>query len=193
LALAFAAIAWQFSELVNLPFLLFYAAVLVLIVVIDVEHRWVMLSTIIPTGMIALAEAYYFPRVWFTDAERGGLYGFGIMVGLYVLGLIFAQAVSMLTGRRVGRTVLGFGDVYIGTLGGLLIGWNSLGFALIIMVLTGALAAIIFIVNKLVRTGRYRQYSAIPYGPYIVFGTAVMLYAPQLVDHFIRRLLNWPI
>ncbi|MEP7288162.1 MAG: hypothetical protein ABI947_20600 [Chloroflexota bacterium] len=192
MAAAFAAIAWRFSEIPNLPFLLFYAAALALIVIIDVENRWVFLETIIPVGIVALVEAVLWPRSSLEDTIRGGLYGFGILFALYLFGLVFARVLGMVTGRQVGRTVLGFGDVYIGSLGGLIIGKQFLGLSLLIMVLTGAIAALILITNRWLRTKRYRLYSAIPYGPYIVIGTVAMLYVPEMVGDIVRRILNWP-
>ena len=92
--------------------------------------------------------------------------------------MVFAWVLGLVRGRRIGRTVLGFGDVRMGTLGGLIVGYYALGPALLIMIFTGALAALIFIGNRLLRHGRYRAFSAIPYGPYIVIGMAAMLYVP---------------
>jgi prepilin signal peptidase PulO-like enzyme (type II secretory pathway) len=193
MALVFAAIALQFADNRNLVFLLFYAPCLALIVIIDVEHRWVFLETIFPPAIVALVEATFWTRVLQRDEIKGGVYGFAIMVALYVFGMLFAWIISKIGGRPVNRTVLGVGDVYIGTLAGLLVGWSSLGLALLIMVTAGAIAALLFIANKLIRTGRYRLYSAIPYGPYIVIGTATMLYVPQVMVLFAQTVLHWPL
>ncbi len=191
LALGVAANVWIFADVHNMPFLPFYGAVFVLIAIIDIEHRWVFLEIIVPTALVALAEPYYGFRVWNQDSWRGGLYGFGIMLAVYLFGLIFARVVGLVTGKRITRTVFGFGDVYIGTLGGLIIGWNSLGLALLVMVLTGAIASLVLILGKLLRTRRYRLFSAIPYGPYILIGMASMLYFPQYVGLIARWLIGW--
>jgi leader peptidase (prepilin peptidase)/N-methyltransferase len=190
LALAFALIALQYGADRSLPFMLFYAAVFALVIVIDVEYRWILFETIWPAALVALAEATFMPRISLDNAIHGGLYGFTILFGLYLLGLVFARVVSVVTGRRVGRTVLGFGDVRMATLSGLILGWQALGPALFIMVITGAAAALLFIANKLIRARRYRMYSAIPYGPYIVIGTAVMLYLPWLGGEMVWRFLS---
>jgi prepilin signal peptidase PulO-like enzyme (type II secretory pathway) len=185
LALAFAGIAWLYPTSPNLPFLLFYAAVFAIVIIIDVEHRWIMWITIWPPALVALAEAIFLPRVSLEESLRGGLYGCLILFGLYLLGIGFGQLVRMITGRRVGRTILGTGDIRMATLSGLILGWYALGPALLIMVVTGGLAAVIFIANKVIRTRRYRIFSAIPYGPYIVIGTAFMLYFPWVVGNWI--------
>ncbi len=173
----------------NLPFLLFYAAVFALIIIVDVEYRWILFETIWPPALVALVEAAFWPRIGLEDSIRGGVYGFVALYVLYLLGMVFARVVAVLTGRRVGRTVLGFGDVRMGTLSGLILGWYALGPALLIMMITGGIAAAILIANKLIRTRRYRIFSAIPYGPYIVTGTAVMLYIPWVVGDLMAKIL----
>ena len=111
---------------------------------------------------------------------RGGLYAFAILFALYILGIVFARVMGTLTRRRITRTVLGLGDVRLAVFSGLVVGWRGLGPSLLIMVTTGALAALTLIAIKMIRTRRYRAFSAIPYGPYIVIGTAVTLYMPSI-------------
>ncbi|HVO43055.1 MAG TPA: hypothetical protein VMT34_10545 [Aggregatilineales bacterium] len=191
MTLGFVWISEEYASNSHLPFLLFYAAVFALVVIIDLEHRWVLFDTIWPPALVAIAEAAFVPgRIGLIDCLRGGLYGFGILLGLYILGLLFAKAVGLLTGRRVGRTVLGFGDVRLGTLSGLILGWGALGPALLLMILSGAIAALVFIVYKVIKTRRYRIFSAIPYGPYVVFGTAIMLYAPWIMGDVMALILQ---
>ena len=193
LSAAFVWITNQYAndyQMPHVPLLLFYAAVFTLITIIDMEHRWVLFDTIWPPALVAIAEAILLPRVSIYESLRGGLYGFVILTGLYILGIIFAYVMTFITGRRVGRTVLGFGDVRIATLCGLILGWKALGPALLLMILSGAFAAAVFIAYKVIRTRRYRIFSAIPYGPYIAFGTAIMLYAPWLMGDLMALILQ---
>jgi prepilin signal peptidase PulO-like enzyme (type II secretory pathway) len=192
LALAFGWIGWTFATYKELLFLLFYAAIFALIIIIDVEHRWVMLEILIPAGIVAIFEAGVWPGGNLEAALKGGLYGFGVTFGFYLLGLVFGRVMGAIRHRRIGRTVFGLGDVYIGTLGGLIVGSQSLWWAIFLMVFTGGAASLGFIAYKILRTRRYRVFSAIPYGPYIVLGFAAMLYIPQLIDEVVRRFLNWP-
>ncbi len=190
LAAAFGWITSVYGDNRHLPFFLFYAAVFVLIAVIDVEYRWILFETIWPPALVALAEAAFWPHIGLEESIRGGLYGFITMYALYLLGLVFARVVSVLTGRRIGRTVLGFGDVWMGTLSGLILGWEMLGPALLVMILTGAIAALSLIVYKTIRARRYRAFAAIPYGPYIVLGTAATLYIPSVVGDFVAWIVT---
>ncbi len=86
--------------------------------------------------------------------------------------------------------MLGFGDVRLAVLGGLIVGWPGIGFALLIMVFTGAVGATFLIGSRLLRTRRYRAFSAIPYGPYIVAGIAAMLYMPWLMGYLLAWFAN---
>jgi len=192
LAAAFGWIGGTFADIPQLPYLLFDAAIFALIVIIDVEHRWVMLEIIVPAALVTIFEAGVWPGNALELTLKGGLYGFGVTFGLYLLGKVFGRALEMIRHRRIGRTVFGLGDVYIGTLGGLLVGSEGLWWAVLIMVFTGGVASLGFVAYKILRTRRYRMFSAIPYGPYIVIGFAAMLYIPQVIDLIFRRLLNWP-
>ncbi len=179
-----------YADTQNLPFFVFYAPFLVAVVVIDVEYRWILWSALWPILIAAILEALIVPRVPLLTMLRGGVYGFAIMLLLYFLGILFGQGLGMVSGRQVARTVLGFGDVRLVTVGGFLLGWPGIGFALAIMVFTGAFGAILFIGDKLLRTRRYRAFAAIPYGPYIVIGIATMLYAPWLMGDLLVRLIG---
>lgn len=188
LAVIYLWLVTTFADSPNLPFYLVYAPALILIVIIDVEYRWILWSTIWPVALAAILENIVAPRWPLSSVLRGFGYALGIMLLLYLLGIVFGSGLGAVRGRAVGRTVLGFGDVRLAALGGLLVGWPNIGFALLIMVFTGAIGALIFITDKLLRTRRYRALSAIPYGPYIAVGIAVMLYAPWIIGDIIARL-----
>jgi prepilin signal peptidase PulO-like enzyme (type II secretory pathway) len=175
----------------SIGFLLVYAAALVLYVVVDIEYRWIMTETILPIMAIGLFEALLGTRLPLIIALRGLLYSAGIMLILYLLGILFGNGLGVLRGRRIGRTILGFGDVRLAVLGGVILGWPNIGFALLIMVFTGAIGAISLIGSKIIRTGRYRGFAAIPYGPYIAIGIAVMLYMPESIGALLLWLKGW--
>jgi prepilin signal peptidase PulO-like enzyme (type II secretory pathway) len=180
LAVAYAWVGTHYATDPHLPLLLFYGAVFALIAVIDVERRWILAITIYPPMLIALAEAAFFPRVSLESAVRGGLYAFGALYAAFLGGLVFAQIMALFTGKRIGRTVLGFGDVLIAALIGVILGTDALGTALLITAFSGGLAALIFIIGGRLRRKRRRKFAAIPYAPYLVLGAAVMLYVPWI-------------
>jgi prepilin signal peptidase PulO-like enzyme (type II secretory pathway) len=68
----------------------------------------------------------------------------------------------------------GYGDVMLSTLCGLIIGWQPLIFAMFITIFLGAFGALVYLVVRRL-SGRYNLFTPLPYGPYIVVGTLIML------------------
>jgi len=185
LAAAFGWIVSFYGTSPYLPYFLFCAPFLTLIAVIDIEYRWILPETFWPLGIVALLDAAF--NGTFTPVLRGGLYGFGTLLAIFILGQVFKQSAGAL-GRRIGRTVFGFGDVQLGAVGGLLVGWPYFGLALLVTIFLAAAGALSVIGTKVARGRRYRGGAAIPYGPYIVLGVAIMLYAPWLMSSVIEWL-----
>ena len=172
-----------------LPFFLFYAPVLTLIAVIDIEYRWVIPLTLWPLLVAVLLDTLLSGRMALGTSLRGGLYGAAIMLLIYLLSFVFKR-VTELGGGRIGRTVLGFGDVYLAGLGGLLVGWPYIGLALLTTVLLAGIGALLLIGSKVISGKGYRRFSAIPYGPYLAIGIALMLYTPWIIGGSFLHLLR---
>ncbi len=187
LALAYGWIVAFYGPSLRAAYFLFCAAFLVLISIIDIEFRWILPETLWPLGIAALLAAAFSGTL--NESLRGALYGFGALLIIFILGQVFKQSAGAL-GRRVGRTVFGFADVELGIVGGLLVGWPNFGLALLITIFLAAAGAIGVIIGKMTRGRRYRGGAAIPYGPYIVLGVAVMLYAPWLLVGVLDLLLR---
>lgn len=178
LALAFAGLAAAHGGSPSLIFYLFYACGLILIVVTDVERRWIMAEATWALAVAALAESALVGRVAFGDALAGGALGLVILMALVVGGVAFAALARVATGRRIGRTVMGGGDGRLAAAGGLILGPGAIGPALLVAILAGGIGAAVFVALRLIRKGGYRRFSAIPYGPYLALGIALTLYAP---------------
>jgi prepilin signal peptidase PulO-like enzyme (type II secretory pathway) len=190
LAAAFLLLAVGYLDAPFLPFYLFYATCMAHVVVTDVEHRWIM-PEIIWVGIAAgLAEALMVGRITPGDAIAGGLLGFGLILALYLFGFVFAALVKGASGRPVGRTVLGFGDVRFAGFAGVVLGTGAIGPALLVSILAGGIGAAAFILWKWLRRGRYRRFSALPYGPYLVLGAAFTLYAPAVSFAILLALID---
>jgi leader peptidase (prepilin peptidase)/N-methyltransferase len=176
-----------FSHEPRFPFLLFFAPMFILIAIVDIERRWILDSVLVVVGVVGLVQIILLAPYELPTVLRGALYGFLITFGLYLLGIVFGEGVRALRGRGVGRTVFGFGDVKLALVGGLLLGWPGIGFALLIMTFTGAIGALTLLFNKMRRRERLRRFYAIPYAPYIVLGIAVQMYLPNLIAEFMLR------
>ncbi len=156
-------------------FWLFHMAVFALVIVIDVEHKLILFAVIIPASVVALIDAgvtTYRPPLG--DAITGAFVGFIVFFLIYNGGFLFNYIATILRGEVVDKVAFGYGDVMMATLSGLLLGWRPLVFAIFFAIFLGAFAAITVIVVQISRK-KYNAFMAIPYGPFIVIGTMVML------------------
>ncbi len=172
LGLLFALVTLAFPLDGQRMFYLLFLAILVLITVIDLEHRLILFVVIVPTCLLAVFESVLFPEPPpdLRDALIGGLVGFGIYFVIFLGGIAFLA----LTGTS--EVAFGFGDVMLATLSGLLLGWRAFFLALVITVFLGAGGAVLYLASRVVLRSRYRLFTPIPYGPYIVLGTVIMLF-----------------
>jgi leader peptidase (prepilin peptidase)/N-methyltransferase len=103
------------------------------------------------------------------DTLIGGAVGFGFMLALYYLGDWLGRLMAQARKEPWEETALGFGDVNLAGVIGLLLGWPGVIAALFI----GMFAAGLFSAGYLLLSflgGRYRAFSSIPYAPFLSFG-----------------------
>jgi leader peptidase (prepilin peptidase)/N-methyltransferase len=162
----------------QLVFWLIYMAIFVLITVIDIEHRLILFSVIIPAALLAVLDAIVTPTHQDPNIERallGGLLGFGVFFILYLGGGLYVYLVNRLQGRGLNEIAFGYGDVMLSGLSGLILGLEATIFAMFITVFLGAFGALLYIVGRSLAGKRYIWFTALPYGPYIVAGTIIMM------------------
>lgn len=159
-----------------------YVAILMLITVIDIEHRLILFVVIVPSCLFALVVAAIAPQGGreFQEYLWGGAVGFLLFLAMFMGGAAF----STLLGRD--EVAFGFGDVMLATLSGLMLGWRAFIFAALITVVAGAVGSLLYILSRAVVGRRYRLFTPLPYGPYIVIGTLVMLLFRDEVRHFLQ-------
>lgn len=161
----------------QLAFWLVYMAIFVLIIVIDMEHRLILFSVIIPSCLLALLDAIITP-IREPNLERallGGAVGFGTFFILYLGGILYVYVANNLQGRNISEVAFGYGDVMMATLSGLMLGLESVIFAMFITVFLGAFGALAYIFGRRLAGKGTGLFTALPYGPYIVAGTFIML------------------
>jgi leader peptidase (prepilin peptidase)/N-methyltransferase len=147
-----------------------YVAVLVQVLGFDLKTRYILDFVMFPSWVIALALAFVTPWTpgltwpgpdWRTAAVAGLIAG-GIFLLLFFGGqLIF------------GAEAFGFGDVKLAVFIGLATGLSNLrvAHALLDGVFLGGFVAIILLITR-IRTFK----DAVPYGPFLVLGTLLVLY-----------------
>jgi prepilin signal peptidase PulO-like enzyme (type II secretory pathway) len=179
MVMAFAA-REQRSDVSDLQFLfwLVYMVIFALIIVIDVEHRLILFVVIIPSVVITLVDALIAPPPTLVDALIGGVGAFGFFFLLYNGGFLFTYVMGKLRGQEIKEVAFGYGDVMLFGVSGVMLGWKVAIFAMIITIFLGGFGAIAYLVSRRLVGKRYSAFSPIPYGPYIVIGTLLLLLYP---------------
>ena len=166
--------------------LLIYLAI---VLIIDLEHRLILHPVSIAGAILALGLG---TLQWgLINTLLGGVFGFGIMYAFYGLGVLFTKmrAKKMQTqGMEADDEVaLGFGDVNLAGVLGLLLGWPVIWFGLLLGILGGGLISLLLVVFVLIKQ-RYQENTLmifIPYGPYFILSAFILLYLP----HWIKAIL----
>jgi prepilin signal peptidase PulO-like enzyme (type II secretory pathway) len=171
-------------------FWLIYMAIFMLIIVIDIEHKLILFVVIIPSAALAILDAVLTPLRYapsLRDALIGGAAGFIVFFILYNGGFLFTYVMGKLRGQEIKDVAFGYGDVMLATLSGLILGWKLLIFAMFITVFLGAFGAIFYLVSRSLMGNKYSMFTALPYGPYIVAGTFIMMLFSQEVSALLLR------
>lgn len=172
-------------------FWLVYMAIFVLVIVIDIEHKLILFAVMIPSFVIAIVDALLMtigvnaeePAIG--EALLGGALGFIVFYLFYLGGFLFTGVMSRARGREIREVAFGYGDVMLITFAGLLLGWRAVIFAMFIAVVLGAIGAFLYLIFAALLRNRYQAFTALPYGPYIVIATALMLlFRPEMGRFF---------
>ena len=158
---------WEF--LANLILLTYLG----LVAVVDIEHRLILHSISLAGGILGLVYG-----TWLHGLARtliGGVIGFALMLGLYMLGFLFIKIRAKRRGEDPPEDALGFGDVNLSGVVGLILGWPGVLAGLLLTILIAGAVSLVYLLFALVRK-RYEANLAIPYGPFIVASTIWLLY-----------------
>ncbi len=144
-----------------------------IVVIIDLEHHLIMHPVSIFGSILGLLIGIYLHGLLVTLI--GGLAGFGAMLVLYLLGALFARFVVRRSQEGFSDEALGFGDVILGGILGLILGWPAIiGGLFISILLAGAISLIYLLLTILAR--RYRAFTFIPYGPFMIAGAVALIF-----------------
>lgn len=137
-----------------------YMAILILITVIDLEHRLVLNRVIGPAILLALIAGPFTPGLNWKQMLVGGLVGFGLF---YLAALLYPGG-------------MGAGDVKLAAFVGLFTGFPAVFVALLVTVFAGGLISLLLVVTRIRSRRDY-----IPYGPFLVIGGVFALFWGQPV------------
>lgn len=153
----------------TLPILLFLGV----IVVIDIEHRAVLIETSIVGIVLFLIYGIILHGVPLTII--GGVAGFIMMLAFYYLGILFNRVMGKIRHETIEEVALGFGDVYVCGFLGLLTGWPTIVGTIILGIFASGIFSLFYIlISSIAR--RYRSFTAIPYAPFLILGAIATFY-----------------
>ncbi len=149
-------------------------AYLVSVTIIDLEHRLILHSTSIFGGFLSLGIGIWLHGT--IPTLVGGLAGFGTMLTIYLLGIGFVRIIRKITRRAmVEQEAIGFGDVILSGVIGLLLGWPGINLGIFLAVIIGGIVSLIVLVwNGLKKS--YHPDLAIPYGPFLTLSAFILLF-----------------
>lgn len=160
---------------------LFYLTVFVLIAIIDIEHKLILGTVMIPAFILAFIEVAITQRITIPDALVGYATGQIILMFFYLLGALYIWLINARRNEPIREVAFGFGDVTLATFCGLILGWPWVLYMVVVMIVVGGLMAFVFLILRLVIVRRYEAHMAMPYGPAIVIAAAItLLWANQV-------------
>jgi leader peptidase (prepilin peptidase)/N-methyltransferase len=162
LMVLFPLLAWQLGAAPAPLFVSWcYAWFLVTVLVIDLETRRVLNVMLGPAALFAVLAGLWLGTPSLQSTLAGGLFGLLLFWGLYLLGRMM-----------FGRGALGFGDVKLAGVIGLMTGYPGVLQALLFGVLLGAVGALILLMTR-----RAGWKSTCAYAPYLAIGAMLSLWA----------------
>ena len=141
--------------------------------IIDLEHRLIMHPISYTGAVLGFGIGLYAHGL--VPTLIGGAFGFGIMLLLYYLGEVFSRYMSKRRGQEIDEVALGFGDVNLCGITGLLLGWPVILAGLLFTIFAGGVGSIIVIAYMLIRK-RYEAFTPIPYAPFLILSVLFYLY-----------------
>jgi leader peptidase (prepilin peptidase)/N-methyltransferase len=166
----------------TLPFPLAFILLvfLAVVLVIDLEYRLVLHPVSIAGAILGLAIGIFLRSkqsitYGITSTLLGGAAGFGIMLVFYFIGELFVKRMSKMRGMSTDEVALGFGDVNLSGILGLLLGWQAIFACLFFAILAGGLVSLVIILGMLIAK-KYKAFTAIPYAPFLIISAMYFLF-----------------
>ncbi|MBE2219948.1 MAG: prepilin peptidase [Anaerolineae bacterium] len=158
-AVLFAAMPFFFTNPVVLTVYTLYMAILILIIVIDLENRLILDIVTYPGTVLALLFSLILPTINWRSALAGALIGLILFLGVYWLAKV-----------TFGPGAIGQGDVKLAMMMGAMLGVPSIIGAIVLGIIMGGLISGFLLATRLVSRKTY-----LPYGQYLAIATMIML------------------
>jgi len=163
--LLFAFLYWHYGLRVELAISAFYSCLFVVLMVIDLEHKLILNRIVYPAAAVALIIDAFLPQPGIIDGVIGGAIGFALLL---IPALIF-------------RGGMGWGDVKMAALIGLVTGFPLVFVALLMGIVLGGLVAGILLLLKI-----KKRKEPIPFGPFLSLATiATLLWGSYILNWYL--------
>jgi leader peptidase (prepilin peptidase)/N-methyltransferase len=161
-AVLFALATWRFGLSIELAIALFYICIFMVLLVIDWEKGLILNKIVLPAIGAALVISAAF-SIFLPDVEIVPFIGRAAAGGGIGLGIFFLIVI-------VSRGGMGWGDVKLAALIGLVTGFPLVFVALLIGVILGGVVAALLLLLKV-----KKRKEAIPFGPFLAIGAIATL------------------
>jgi leader peptidase (prepilin peptidase)/N-methyltransferase len=145
----------------------------VLLAVIDLEHKAVLFPVVI-FGVLFGAAFGLIYHGWMSTL-LGLAVGFGILLLLYYLGKLFVKLLNRKRSEVIDEEALGFGDVNLSGVLGLMLGYPGIFAGLFLGIIIGGVGSLIYLIIGRLR-GKYQVFTPLPYAPFLIIGAAYFLF-----------------
>jgi prepilin signal peptidase PulO-like enzyme (type II secretory pathway) len=170
--LAFLLIFINFGFSLKSLLYLVYACILIIIFVYDLNYNLILDKVTVPAMIFAILADIILKAPFFS-----------VLFGAIIGGSFFSLMFFLSRGKWIGG-----GDIRLGVLMGLMLGWEKLIVALVFAYLPGALVAIILLITK-----KKKLRSSLPFGTFLTLGTFIaLIYGSQIIAWYLSgALVNW--
>ena len=153
---------------------MFLTSLMIVIGMIDFKTQYVYLSTIVTGLLIGIG---FFIYDWISIGEIPMDNVYGLLVGVGVIGLIFAITLG---------GGMGFGDVEIAAVAGLFLGFKATIFNIFFAFIVGGIVAAITLIVK-----KKKGKEAIAFGPYLAIGCLFSIFfGNTIINMYINNFLQ---
>ncbi len=162
----FAFLFWRYGLSWEFPLAAFYTSVLLVLAMIDLRHNLILNVIVYPTSIVALIIGFFVPDFDIYKGVLGGAIGFAVLL---IPALIM-------------RKGMGWGDVKMAGLIGLMLGFPVVLVGLFLGILMGGIFA-----ASLILFGKKSRKDTIPFGPWLASGAfTALIYGKEILDWYLN-------
>ncbi len=194
--LLYAAVAWKFlgsfdfssaaakiftrADAIDMAFWLFTVTYLVLIFFHDYDFMLIPDAAVYPAIVVTFAYQYW----RYLEGPLGIADWHNPFLSSLIAGFAAAVFFFLLIWISRGKWI-GGGDVKLGFLTGVIVGWPKILFVLFFAYMTGAIVSLVLIAMK-----KKTWKSQVPFGPFIVAGILIVMFFSEQIQFWANRYLN---